>query len=112
MLHQIKTSAYDPMPTGVYPVEFVGIKPVETKNGLVYRWEFKTTSDGRSISGLAGEPGKVATLKNKFGRWLCAIAGRPLTEGAVDPDNYIGKKYQAMVGETGDVQMFTAMPMA
>lgn len=106
MLHSIKTSAYEALPTGIYRVVFNGMKSIESKNGPVYRWEFKT-DDGKSISGLSGEPGKTATLKNKFGRWLCAIAGRPLTEGEVDPDQFVGKKYQSVVGAEGNLEMFT-----
>lgn len=108
MLHTIRTGAYEPLPQGIYPVSFVGYKEKETSKGLSYLWEFKT-DDGKSVSGFAGEPGQTPTVKNKFGKWLCSIACRPLSEGSVDPDQYVGKRYQAVINADGKLEMFTPM---
>lgn len=106
MLHTIKTGAFESLPQGIYPVSFVGYKEKDTENGISYLWEFKT-DDGKAVNGFAGKPTQTPSLKNKFGKWLCSIAGRPLSEGQVDPDQYIGKRYQAVINADGKLEMFT-----
>lgn len=102
MLFTINSSAIDPIAPGTYQATFVSMKPFETKNGAAYRWEF-TTTDGKTVSALSDAEAQP-TVKNKTGKWLCALANKPLVAGTqVDPDLFIGKKYFLIVeaGEQG-----------
>ncbi len=94
MLYTI-TNSFEGLTPGNYPASFVGVSKIETQKGEALRWAF-TTDDGKTISGLtdAAKP----TVKNKLGRWLCALAKAPLQAGTqVEPSDYIGKKYILIV---------------
>lgn len=110
MAEVLISQGFEKILAGYYPAIFTEIKEKETINGLCFRWEFKIIADGKVVSGLAGEPGKGATIKSKYGRWLCGIAGKPLAEGSVDPVAYIGKPYMVIVDDKGNVSQFTKMP--
>lgn len=93
MLETVLSSAYEKMKPGVYPATYMGKEVKETKNGKSYLWTFKM-SDGKTLTRFTGEPGKPATMNNRYGKWLCALAGKPISECSIDPDTYIGKLYQ------------------
>lgn len=109
----IQTSAAETVPVGTYPVSFSKFSELETSKGRAYRWEFKA-DDGRLISGLSDANGPPTT-QNKTGRWLAALSGKPLTSGvAVNPDEYIGRRYFAIVAPNGNggtkLETFSALP--
>lgn len=88
-------NSYESLTPGNYPASFVGVSKIETKKGEALRWEFHT-DDGKTISGLtdAAKP----TVKNKLGRWLCALSNARLQPGTeVDPTQYVGRKYILIV---------------
>ena len=96
MLFTINPSANEPIAPGTYHATFNGVTPLETSKGHAYRWEF-VTNEGKIISGLS-DATNPPTVKNKTGKWLCALSGKPLTAGVqVDPDLYKGKKYFLVV---------------
>jgi len=108
MLTQIQSSAYEKMAPGAYPGVFQGLTIKETKNGNAYLWSFKL-ADGKILTRFTGEPGKPATMGNRYGKWLCALAGKPISECAVDPDTYVGRQYMCIVVAEGVLETFTLM---
>lgn len=110
MLYTIR-DAFENVPPGTYSCIFQGITEIETKNGPALRWAF-TTDDGKTISGLS-DAANGPTTKNKTGRWLCALATKPIVAGVqVNPDEYIGKKYLCIVtaNENGSrLETFSAL---
>lgn len=95
------TDSYESVPAGTYQATFNGLKATETQNGKAYRWAFRT-DDGKEISGLS-DAESPPTTRNKTGRWLCALATKPLQAGVqVDPDQYVGKRYFVIVTAHAD----------
>jgi hypothetical protein len=88
--------SFEQVPPGSYPSSFVEIQQIETSKGKAFKWVFKT-EDGKFVSGLTdGE--SSPSPKNKMGRWLSALSGKPLASGlAVNTDPFIGKKYLCIV---------------
>jgi hypothetical protein len=97
----IHESGGDGVPPGTYQGVFDSFDcELETSKGKAIRWAFKA-DDGRTIDGISDRESKPTT-KNKTGRWLAAISGKPLTVGtAVDPTQYIGKRYLLIVSDGG-----------
>jgi hypothetical protein len=94
--------SYEEIPSGSYKTSFVEIAELETSKGKAFRWVFKS-EDGKIISGLS-DAEHAPSPKNKTGRWIAALSGKPLTTGlAVNPKDYAGKKYLCIVaaGENG-----------
>ena len=102
MKFTIQESGGDGVPAGTYQAEFAEFNhELETSNGKAIRWAF-TTDDGRTVSGLSDRE-SPPTTKNKTGRWLAAISGKPLTAGVeVDPTDYIGQRYLLIVADKGN----------
>ena len=89
---------------------FVGIEKFTSGKGdELLRWKFDI--DGRQASAVTGASNP--TTKNRFGKFLCGLANKPLVEGTtVEPNDFIGKKYFAVViaNERGSqVEMFTLL---
>jgi hypothetical protein len=71
------------LPVGNYKLQFRGVEECETKVGHSYKWTFAN---------------KPPSTKNKMGRWLSALANKPITAGTtINPDDYIGKTYLVIV---------------
>lgn len=88
--------SYKSVPAGNYQATFTGMKPVETAHGKAFRWTFKT-DDGKEISAIS-DGVAPPTVGNRTGKWLCALATKPLQAGVqIDPDHYIGKRYFVIV---------------
>lgn len=106
MLVQIHGSEFEKLPPGAYPATFEGVVLKETKNGKCFLWTFKLTT-GKTLTRFTGEPTLKATMGNRYGKWLCALAGKPTSQIAVDPDFYVGKSYTCIVGADGVLETFT-----
>lgn len=98
----IQESGGDGVPPGTYKASFSDFNAeLETSNGKAIRWAFKT-DDGRTVSGISDRE-SPPTTKNKTGRWLAAISGKPLAAGtSVDPSEHIGKQYLLIVSDGGN----------
>lgn len=110
----IESSAkYAELKPGNYNCIFMGITPIETTKGKAWRWEFKREDNSEIISGLTDANGPP-TPANKTGRWLSALANKPLTSGEkIIPANYVGKRYLVIVQADGNgkasIITFTAL---
>lgn len=92
-----ESKTYTALPPNLYQGEFVELEETTTSNGDAYRWKFKIL-DGEHAGAIFSElTDRKATTKNKLGRFLCALANRPLEKGSVDPKEYIGRKYTLVV---------------
>ncbi|WP_236621268.1 hypothetical protein, partial [Rhodopirellula sallentina] len=77
MQYVIQESGGDGVSPGNYEATFSAFDDsIETSNGKAIRWVF-TLSDDRIVSGISDREAPPTT-KNKTGRWLAAISGRPL----------------------------------
>ena len=86
---------YEPVPAGAHNAIFKELKRIETQYGGRYQWLFEL-NDGRSISAFSAV--QAPTTKNKTGRFLAALSGKPLAAGtAVNPADYIGMEYMVIV---------------
>jgi hypothetical protein len=86
----IHESGGDGVPPGTYQGVFDSFDcELETSKGKAIRWAFKA-DDGRTIDGISDRESKPTT-KNKTGRWLAAV----------DPTQYIGKRYLLIVSDGG-----------
>lgn len=106
---EIFDSAFQTPNPGTYRGTFRLLDDIETKNGKAYRWVFDEIEGGScsTISGLSDREAR-ATIKNKTGRWLSALAGQSLAKaGSVNPDSYFGKRYALIVDESGKLDTFT-----
>ena len=107
-LMTIKASG-DLVKPGQYQTTFKGIESQETENGPAIRWIFET-DNGQRISGLTD---LGPTTKNKPGRWLSALSGKPISDGiSVNTDDYIGKRYLVIVQPYKDssrIETFVAL---
>jgi hypothetical protein len=105
------TASADNWPVGNYKTKFQGIENLETDKGAAYRWIFRT-ADGKTITALS-DAVHPPTVKNKTGRWLSALSGKPLTAGVnVQTDDFIGKDYLVVMESYNDstrVALFTAI---
>ena len=91
----IGDSGYEPIPTGNYQGTFNGIEEITGNYGQDYKWSF-TLDDGRNLTAFC--PAKSPTVKNKFGKFLAAIAKQPLKAGVVvNPEDYIGQRYMLII---------------
>lgn len=106
MLVHVNSGSYDKLPPGAYPGVFKGIEKKETKNGECFLWTF-TLDNGKRVTRFTGEPGQIATIGNRYGKWLCALAGKPIGECDIDPDFYVGRRYTCIVGAEGILEAFT-----
>lgn len=89
-------SSNDGVPAGKYEAKFVELSEIETSKGKAWRWAF-VTDNGQTISGLSDRE-SGPTVKNKTGRWLAALSGKPLQNGvSVDPAHYVGKRFFCIV---------------
>ncbi len=108
MLFTIQASTSDGVPAGTYRAKFKEVSPLTTKNGNAYRWVFQA-DDGKTISALS-DAENPPTTKNKTGRWLSALSGKPLTAGvSVNPTDYVGRNYLVIVSpaENGKTKLET-----
>lgn len=83
-------------------MKFQGVELCETKSttGKAYKWSF--ANDKQSVCGFCDND-KPPTTKNKFGRWLSALANKPIMAGStINPDDYIGKLYGVVVEPNND----------
>jgi hypothetical protein len=113
----ITSSTYDTVPAGTYKAKFKEFQEnVETSRGKAYRWRFTITEGkhaGVNVSELS-DAGSLPSTKNKTGRFLVAISGKPLADGTeVDPDHYVGRPYLLIVEpkENGGSKITTFSPM-
>ena len=92
----VEKGGYEPLPVGNYHATFEGLEELETQRGKAYRWCFKI-ANGQTASELS-DAETPPTVKNKTGRFLCALAKANLEKGVqVNPSDYIGKKYLLIV---------------
>jgi hypothetical protein len=117
VLLTITSTTYESVPPGTYRTQFTAFTPTTTSKGKAYRWTFTVIEGehkGKTISDLSdGE--HPPTVKNKTGRWLVALSGKPLASGtSVDPDEYVGKTYFVICEpkENGGskISTFSALP--
>jgi hypothetical protein len=102
-------NSYDIIPAGAHHATFLALEPTTTEKGDAYRWVFRAKSNNREISALSD---RRATSKNKTGRWINALSGKPLQQGVtVNPNDYYGKEYLVIVVDNGNggtkVETFT-----
>ena len=89
---------------------FRGIEEFKSAKGDdLFRWKFEV--GGVQASAVTGN--SDPTIKNRLGKFLCALAAKPLAEGtSVEPSEYIGKKYFVVIvqKENGSqVEMFSLL---
>jgi len=102
------TESYESVPPGNYPATFLGMTQIDTQKGKAYRWAFRTES-GKDISGLS-DAERPPTTRNKSGKWLCALATKPIQAGAsIDPEQYVNKRYLVIVNGDSKLETFTAL---
>ena len=107
---------FESVPAGVYtPCVFKALEECETSKGKAYRWKFDVP-DGKAISELSDRE-HPPTDRNKTGRFLAALAGKPLAVGtSVEPNDYVGRKYLIVVspkpGTDGKTGIATFSPLA
>lgn len=96
----IQDGGYESVPPGLYKAKFVALEETETAKGKAYRWRFEVTEgtqSGKAISELSDRE-SPPTVKNKTGRFLCALAKQAVASGvAIDPDAHVGKHYMCFV---------------
>ena len=115
----ITSSSYDNVPAGTYKAKFKEFQQdIETSKGKAYRWKFTITEGkyaGTNVSELS-DAGSLPSTKNKTGRFLVAISGKPLAHGtAVDPDDYVGRPYLVIVepkDDKGGTKITTFSPLS
>jgi hypothetical protein len=88
------------IPAGSHKATFRGIEQIEVSRQAgkepAWRWVFYDAANDRTITGISDYT--KPTTNNKFGRWLAALSGKPLSDGtAVNTDDYIGKEYVLIV---------------
>ncbi len=107
MNFEIKATNANSVPDGIHSdTVFGGVEQFTSKEGKdLLRWKW-SLPDGRTASAVSNPNG--ATPKNKLGKFLCLIANRPVSEGNVNPDDFVGKKYLIVVAE-GSVNSFSAI---
>jgi hypothetical protein len=108
---------FESVPAGVYqPCIFKALEECETSKGKAYRWRFETP-DNKPITELSDRE-HPPTERNKTGRFLAALAGKPPVVGtAVEPNDFVGRKYLVVVspkaGATnGQTGIATFSPLA
>jgi len=71
----VSSKSYEAPAPGTYKGTFKTIEEIETQKGDAYRWVFDEIENVKSgvISGLS-DANSPATVKNKTGRWLAALA--------------------------------------
>ena len=91
------SKVYENAPAGVYqPCIFKGLDECETAKGKAYRWRFDLP-DGKPITELSDRE-HPPTVRNKTGRFLAALAGKPPVAGtSVEPNDFVGRKYLIVV---------------
>ena len=114
MLFQVK-SGYVSVVGGIHKGEFVAVEPCETSKGKAWRWKFKITEGkeaGKIVCELSdGE--NPPTPANKTGRFLSALASKPLNDGdSIEVAQYVGKPYMLVVeakpnGKPGETRLTT-----
>ncbi len=106
------------VPAGHYNVEFLGCEPFESGNqeyGPGFLFKFKVlggTHDGEETSRITGAK---CSPKSALGKLLSAMSGGKLATGAVvNPSDYIGKRFMAIVEETdsGSTRVGSVIPVA
>jgi hypothetical protein len=90
------------VPVGVYVAKFVGVERTthaEFGGGLKFEWEIiEGKYAGKSVFRTTGDK---PTPRNIAGKVLSSLVGAKPTDGlSIDADNYIGRKYTVVVGET------------
>ena len=114
-----ESKGYEELPAGFYRSEFLGATETEiTANGEtkpVIRFSFRVREEnehkGKVIDGIA-DP--VATPRNKLGRWLNGLSGKPLVAGlSVTPSDYVGRAYGVVLSPNtkGRVTINTFTPI-
>jgi hypothetical protein len=76
------------------------MKPEDTSKGKAYLWKFEVLEGEETGKGISdfSDANYAPSTKNKSGRWLAAIAKKPLkAKLQVDPDLYVGKRYMVIV---------------
>jgi hypothetical protein len=89
----------------MYRAEFVAVEQTETSKGKAWRWKFKVTDPKASdkIVTELSDAESPPTPRNKTGRFLQALVGKPLAEGvSVNPDDYVGKPYMLVIENKPD----------
>jgi hypothetical protein len=106
----VSSKSYEAPAPGTYKGTFKTIDEIETQKGDAYRWVFDDVENVSSgvISGLS-DANSPATVKNRTGRWLAALAGRSIVDAAVDPTDYVGKKYLLIVNADGKLETFSKL---
>lgn len=107
----VSSKSYEAPAPGTYKGTFKEIdEEFATKNGDAYRWIFDNVEgiSSGTISGIS-DRNSVATVKNKTGRWLSALAGRSLSDEAIDPSKYVGKRYLLIVNGDGKLETFSKL---
>ena len=92
--------AYDSVPLGNYTTTFRSMVPKETSKGKAYLWTFEVVEGEKTGSEISdfSDANSGPTTKNKTGRWLAAIAKKPLEKDvSVNPDKHVGKRYLVIV---------------
>jgi hypothetical protein len=90
------------VPAGVYNAKFIGVERTthaEFGGGLKFSFEI---ADGKYAGKTTTRTtGDKPTPRNVAGKVLAAIAGAKPSDGlSIDADEFIGKAYQVVVGET------------
>ena len=90
------------VPIGTYPVEFTGLEEVASEMyGDGWRWDFTILAGEYSDRVVSRFTGNSPSPKNAAGKFLAALAGQTPRDGMeIDPDDYIGHRYNAMLAAT------------
>ena len=79
---QIKASAFDPLPKGIYSADFGGVEPFsndKVTDKLKWKWTIKTgVHNGREATAMTGQD---LTPNTHTGRLLSGVIGRELVPG-------------------------------
>ncbi len=91
-------SGYTPIPVGMYKTKFDGAEKTTTRTGPAYRWCF-TVDEGEYAGKCVTElSDRIPSTTNKCGRFLVALAKKPLEKDVQNnPNDYIGKRYMIIV---------------
>ena len=93
-----KTVEFVQVPVGTHKGTFLGIEEGETEHGEKLFWDFQVDGYEHSLRGFVDLKDPTPRTSNKFGRWIAALANKPLEEGTtINPKEYEGRRYLLVI---------------
>jgi hypothetical protein len=94
------------VPPGSYLAKLVAISQVPADSGKGFgpgfRWEFEIATGpltGTKTSGITS--GMKPSPKNKLGRFVAGVTGKPIADGEIDLSSCLGKVFLIVVAAPG-----------